>query len=364
MIRKNRHSIMLLLILAISILLTVGCSEVTVTESNAHNNNTKDIEHNSEDLIVHFIDVGQADSILIHLPSGETALIDGGNRDDSELVVKYLKKNNVSKINYLLATHPHEDHIGGLPEVVKSFQIDNVYMPNKSASTKIFESFINELKAKGIKATKARGGLSIIDNKDLEFNILAPNSDKYYETNEYSIVCKLVYKDRSFLFTGDAEGVSEKEMVDKGLDLSADVLKVGHHGGRTSSSEEFLDHVAPKLAVISVAAENDYGHPHQETIDRFKERNISVMKTSESGTIIISTDGQNINTQGVSLDVNSQSDEQNDVDKEEIIIGNKNTMVYHLKSCSNLPKAKNQVIFKSKAEAEKAGYRPDSRCVK
>ena len=364
MIRRNGHSIILLLIVIASIFLTVGCSGGTVTQSNTEESNTNVISQNSQDLIVHFIDVGQADSILIQFPDDETALIDGGNRDDSELVVEYLKKNNIGKINYLLATHPHEDHIGGLPEIVKNFQIDNVYMPNKSATTKIFESFINELKAKGIKAAMAKGGLSIKEDKDLKFTILAPNSDEYSETNEYSIVCKLEYKDRTFLFTGDAEGVSEKEMIDRGYELSADVLKVGHHGGRTSTTEEFLDYVNPKLAVISVAKENDYGHPHQETLDRFKDRNISVLKTSELGTIIISTDGQNINIPDVSLDDNAQSDNQNDVKDEEIIIGNKNTKVYHIKSCGSLPKTENQIIFKSKADAENAGYRPDSRCVK
>ncbi|MGF7059085.1 MBL fold metallo-hydrolase [Brassicibacter mesophilus] len=360
MIRKNGHSITLLIILIISISLIAGCSAGTVTQGSTQDNNI----NNDGELIVHFIDVGQADSILIQLPSGEIALIDGGNRDDSELIIEYLEKHNVSRINYLLATHPHEDHIGGLPEVVKSFQIDNVYMPNKSATTKIFESFITELKAKGLKATMAKGGLDIIDSNDLKFTILAPNSEKYSETNEYSIVCKLVYKDRSFIFTGDAEGVSEKEMIGKGLDLSADVLKVGHHGGRTSSTEEFLDCVDPKLAVISVAAENDYGHPHQETINRLEERNISIMKTSESGTIVISTDGQNINNQGVVVPDNVQLDEQNNEEDKEIIIGNKNTKVYHVKSCNSLPKAENQIIFNSKEDAEKAGYRPDSRCVK
>lgn len=338
--------------LIVSFLLTAGCTVEIKSESRTVS---------SHELRVHFIDVGQADSILIELPNDEIALIDGGNRADGELVVNYLKDNNIEKIDYLLATHPHEDHIGGLPVVVDSFHIGSIYMPRKSVSTEIFETLVNSIKSNDLKATVAEGGLKIIDDGELKFSIIAPNSDDYSETNDFSIVCKLEYKDKSFLFTGDAEGTSEKEIIKAGYDLSADVLKVGHHGGSTSTTEEFLNEVEPTYAVISVAKDNDHGHPHKETIEKLNERNINVLRTDELGTIIISTDGKNISIPDVSTNNIEKTDSQS---TEEVIIGNKNTKVYHLESCNSLPKPENQIIFKSRADAEDNGYKPHNTCVK
>ncbi|WP_427339908.1 lamin tail domain-containing protein, partial [Caloranaerobacter sp. DY30410] len=167
-----------------------------------------------------------------------------------------------------------------------------------------------EIKNKGLKITRAKGGLSIIDTDDLKFTIIAPNSEKYDETNEYSIVNKLIYKNTSFIFTGDAEKDSEEEMIKLGYDLKADVLKVGHHGGRTSTNYEFLERVNPKFAVISVGKDNDYGHPHKEVLKRLDKMGIKVFRTDELGTIIATSDGVNIkfNKEPCKVDLKSNDD--------------------------------------------------------
>lgn len=242
---------------------------------------------------VHFLDVGQADSELIQLPNGEVMLIDGGNRGDSEFLIEYIKNLNISKIDYVIATHPHEDHIGGLPEVIKFFDIGKVYMPKKTANTRIFETLVSEIKNKGLKITEAKNGMNIVEHRDLNISIIAPVDTGYEKINDYSIVNKLKYKDISLLFTGDAERKSEKQLIHSKADLSADILKAGHHGSNTSSSDEFLDQVKPKYTVISSEKGNNYGHPHKEVIDRLTKRNIKILRTDEMGTIVLETDGKN-----------------------------------------------------------------------
>jgi competence protein ComEC len=319
----------------------------------------------SENLVIHFIDVGQADSILVEMPNKEVALIDGGNRDDAELIIGYIKNLKINKINYIIATHPHEDHIGGLPDIINTFKIGKVYMPNRKANTKIFEKLLSEINKKGLKIIKAKGGQKIIDLKDLKFSILAPNSDRYDETNEYSIVNKLVYKNTSFLFTGDAEEESEKEMISLGFNLSADLLKVGHHGGRTSTTESFLDKVNPKYAVISVGKDNDYGHPHKELIERLNGRNIKVLRTDEIGTIIVQSNGEKISfNKDINMDIEKHYKSKVQEEDSTYYIGNKRSHVYHDPTCSSLPKSENRILFKYKEEAENKGYRPHKTCVK
>lgn len=244
-----------------------------------------------EELKVHFLDVGQGDSIFIELPTNETILIDASIKDASDKIINYLKEEKVSKIDYVFATHPHSDHIGGMSAVIKAFDIGQIYMPKAVTTTKTYENLLLTIKDKNLKIKTAKAGNTIIDTDDLKLVVLAPNQDSYESLNNYSIVLKLTYKEKSFLFTGDAETLSEKEITG---DVEADVLKVGHHGSRTSTSQAFLNKVNPSYAVISVGLNNDYKHPHQEVLDRLEKKNIKIYRTDQNGDIIFTTDGYNI----------------------------------------------------------------------
>lgn len=245
------------------------------------------------ELKVHFIDVGQGDSILIQFKD-KNLLIDAGPRSSSDDLLKYLKGLNLSKLYYVVATHPHEDHIGGMPGIINNFEIGEFYAPKKQASTKIFQTMVEDLKKKKHKINVAKAGVSLDMGSDISIDMIAPNSSDYENVNNYSAVIKVTYKDTSFLFTGDAEKLSEKEILQKKYDIKADVLKLGHHGSSTSSSKEFLDKVNPKITVASLGKDNDYGHPHKEIIKAMKDRNITFYRTDELGTIVLKSDGKNI----------------------------------------------------------------------
>ena len=244
-------------------------------------------------LMVHYLDVGQADSILVQSPSGKTMLIDAGNSGDSEFIKDYIKKLKIKKIDILIATHPHEDHIGGMKAIVEAFDIGKIYMPKSTATTKTYKNLLTAVKNKNMKITTAVPGKMEFD-ADLNANILAPNSEEYKDLNDYSVVVKVTYPKTSFLFTGDAEEVSEEEMKEKKYDMKADVLKVGHHGSRSSTSEAFLKAVSPKYAIVSVGKDNDYGLPDETVMDRLEAAKVKVFRTDIDGTIIAKSDGKTV----------------------------------------------------------------------
>jgi Predicted hydrolase (metallo-beta-lactamase superfamily) len=245
---------------------------------------------------VSYIDVGQGDSILVQV-NGKTLLIDAGPNDSTDKLMSYLNKQNIKKLDFIVATHPHEDHIGAMDTVIKKYNIGEFYAPKKMTTTKTFENMITALKSKNIKINTAAAGVSLDLGKNVKCEMIAPNGKDYENLNNYSAVIKITYGNSKFLFMGDTEKLSEKEILNKNYDISCDVLKLGHHGSSSSSSKAFLDKTAPKIAIVSCGKNNDYGHPHKETLEEMKKRNVQVYRTDIDGSIVLISDGKKISKQ-------------------------------------------------------------------
>ncbi|MBQ7036654.1 MAG: MBL fold metallo-hydrolase [Clostridia bacterium] len=245
-------------------------------------------------LSVHFIDVGQADAALL-FSGGKTMLIDGGNREDSSLIAAYLKKYGISHLDYVICSHAHEDHVGGLPGALSVATAGEIFAPRTEADTKVYQNFKAKAKEQGIPIQNPSPGDSFAFGKSTAV-FLGPITEKTDELNNTSLVLKVTYGETSFLFTGDAERDEELSITDAGQDVSATVLKVGHHGSNSSTSYPFLREVMPKIAVISVGKNNDYGHPDDKVLTRLRDAGVKVFRTDEMGDIIIETDGKNIST--------------------------------------------------------------------
>lgn len=277
-------------LISLSFLLFAGCGtpEKAITPSTASDHTNK-----GNLLQVHFINVGQADSILVIAPNGQTILVDGGSADDGLGVVSYLKSQGVKELSTVIATHPHEDHIGGLDTILDSFPPKQIYMANGTSTTQTYRDFITAVKASGAKRIRAKAG-GKLDVPGISGIFLAPNSEQYETLNNYSAVLKITYGKVSFLLTGDAEEVSETEMLKNGQDLRATVLKVGHHGSTSSTTSGFLKAVSPQIAVISVGIANDYGHPAQLTLNKLAKAGVQVYRTDQAGTIVATSDGDTV----------------------------------------------------------------------
>ncbi len=255
----------------------------------------------AENLKVNFINVGEGDCILIEAPNKINILIDGGGTSQSDfdvgskIVVPYLRRKGINKINLLILTHPHLDHLEGLLPVIREFKVDVVLDSGLACDSSEYREFISLILKKGITYHKARAGDNFIFSNNLEIFLLNPlyDSDFYNDSdfNNASIVVKLFYKNADFLFTGDIEESTEKKLLVWENILQADILKVGHHGSSTSDNLEFLDRVDPSIAIITVG-KNPFGHPSQKIIKRLEDRNIQIYRTDEDGTIIIRTNGQ------------------------------------------------------------------------
>lgn len=243
---------------------------------------------------VHIIDVGQGDSILIQFPNDQAMLIDAGIKSAGSTVVSYLQQQGVSNIDYLVATHPHEDHIGGMIAVVNEFDIDKVYMPKITHTSQTYENLLLAIQNKGLKITPAKAGTAVLEQGNLKVDFVAPVGTDYENMNNYSAVVKVQYGDTSFLLTGDAEELSEQEMISSGANLKADVLKVGHHGSNTSTTPSFLKAVSPKYAAISCGESNQYGHPHQVTLDKLSNAGVQTFRTDTQGTVVFTSDGKTL----------------------------------------------------------------------
>ncbi len=243
------------------------------------------------DLLVHFIDVGQGDSIFVEFRD-KTMLIDAGERQMGTRVVGYLQECGVERLDVVVATHAHSDHIGGLRDVISAFPVDRFIDAGQPHPTVTYERLLAQVEDLGIPYTVAVRGQTITLDPDLEILIENPGLQPLGDANEDSVVLKVTYRGISYLLTGDAGRPAEEGMAEAGLDLDADVLKVGHHASRYASSAGFLDAVSPAISVISVGEGNDYGHPHEEVLDRLHAVGSRIYRTDHDGTVVVATDGR------------------------------------------------------------------------
>ena len=388
--KKRFFSLALVLIMLLSLF---GCGSTstvtapTATVAPAANNNTGDIEAMepvvSEDpsttplpensiCEVHFIDVGQADAILINCDS-HYMMIDGGNSEDSSLIYSYLNDQNISFLDYVVCTHAHEDHVGGLSGALNFAKVGQVFAPVTAYDSKAFNSFVKYVNQQGLEITiPTTGSVISLGNATLQF--FAPDK-QYDDVNDSSIVIRMVYGDVSFLFTGDATRDREADILAAGYTLESTVLKIGHHGSSLSTSYPFLSAIMPKYAVISVGKDNSYGHPSDDTLSRLRDADVTVYRTDMQGTIICTIDGQSVSfytaknasantnptlTDGSGQNSSLASDAQST--DHTTYIGNINSKKFHFSTCNTLPAEKNRVYFQTREEAIAACYSPCGNC--
>ncbi len=331
---------------------------------------------------VHFLDVGQADSILVQ-QGDDTLLIDAGNNEDGDLVVAYIRSLGIQDLDYVIGTHPHEDHIGGLDTVINAFTVGKIIMPDAITDTETFEDVLLAIKNNGLKITKAVPGTHYSLGL-AGLDLLGPVLSSEDGLNHASVVSKVSFGDTAFLFAGDAETVDEKAMISQGFDLDADVLKVGHHGSGSSTCAALLQAVSPLYAVISVGQDNTYGHPAAETLARLADAGTAVYRTDLAGTIIAVSDGKQITFNAAPdsgkpgaaattaaptpkptakpTTVKPTTQATQTAKSDTAYIGNKETKKFHKPSCGSLPDEKNRISLSSRDEAINAGYVPCKKC--
>lgn len=353
------NKIKILFVFAVFVLTVSGCN---VSEEHSIYESTENA--------VYFLDVGQGDSILVK-SGDEYMLVDAGEEDKGRDVVEYLYDIGVDKIKYVVATHPHSDHIGGMDDVINSFKVENIIMPDAPASTRCFSNMLNAVEDNNINVIKGEAGCSF-ELGDIKCSIAAPIKIGD-DANNNSVVMKLVYNNDSVLLTGDCSKEEEGTIIESGTDILANVLKAGHHGSSTSSTKEFLKRVNPQYAVISCGENNDYGHPHRETVESFNKYGIETYRTDKNGVIIaeltgngviMRTESENYREQNSGTSVSSKGNNvNNDInsgyEEENTYILNESSKKIHRPDCSGAEgiSSKNKKEFKGNIEELlKKGY--------
>lgn len=317
---------------------------------------------------IHFIDVGQADSALVTC-DGHSMLIDGGNADDSNLVYSVLQRETDGHLDYVVGTHAHEDHIGGLSGAFEADTADVTFCPVTEYDSKAFRNFKTRADERG-------GGITIPAVGDTftlgeaSVTVVAVNSVPE-DTNNTSIVIRIVYGDTSFLFTADAEQETEEKILESGQDIESTVLKVGHHGSSTSTSQAFLDAVSPTYAVISCGKDNSYGHPHSETLAKLASAGVEVLRTDELGDIYCTSDGTEVTFSYGEYHKDSDTSaaeieepQQPDTISETYIL-NTNSRKFHRPDCSSasqISDANREEYTGTREELIEQGYTPCGYC--
>lgn len=380
--KKIRKVSMVLL----SILLLAGCNLANAEnfQDSTQSENPKQSQNSTEqELLVHFIDVGQGDSILLQY-EGENVLIDTGTENQYPNLAGYLEQIGVDAIDQLVVTHPDADHMGGADCVIEDYSVDQIYMTTYKSSSNEYKEMLQAVKDNGVERINVVEG-DEIPVGGLNASVLAADS-KASDSNASSIVMKLEHGENSFLFTGDAPAKVEDQVMEK-YDVDVDVLKVAHHGSDYSSPIAYIKETSPEYAVISVGKDNKYGHPVKTVLSRLEKYSSYIYRTDECGTIIITSTGEKLScktsklgdastvkTNSGNSDKNETKSESSNTNKttsekkeesnntKKKVIGNSSTKKYHTPSCSSLPKEENRVYFKNDAEAEDEGYEACKRC--
>lgn len=243
-------------------------------------------------LTVSYIDVGQGDATLIH-KGNFSMLIDAGKNERGTTVVEYLKNQGIKKLDLLVGTHPDSDHIGGLDDVLQEISVDTVYLPRATKETRTWREVERALRQTGKEAQMPEIGKEYRFDENVMIRFLGPQR-KYAEANDNSLVVQLAYGKTRFLFMGDAEEQAEKDILERNFDLECDVLKVGHHGSYTATSDAFLKGANPAYAVISAGKDNSYGHPHAEVLSRLEDEDVQIYRTDTMGSIQAVSDGSQV----------------------------------------------------------------------
>ncbi|NLK94651.1 MAG: MBL fold metallo-hydrolase [Clostridiales bacterium] len=277
---KRKFSILSIILLITSFFFT-GCAQNTDSEL-------------LNIMKVHYIDVGQGDAILVQV-NNKNLLIDSGSRKNQNDLFDYLDSLKIDSLDYVIATHPHEDHIGNMADVINNYEVSNFYAPKVEHTSKTFEKMIEALKDNNLKINVIKAGTDSINLGDnTKVSVFSPIKEETDNLNNYSPIMKIEYGSTSFLFTGDAEKEVEEEVINAGYNLDSDVLKLGHHGSSTSTSEDFYNAVRPSLCVISVGKDNSYGHPHKETLTLLNKSKMNFLRTDNNGTVLITSNGKEI----------------------------------------------------------------------
>jgi len=348
----------------------------------------------AEQVLVHFLDVGQGDAALVQTPDGKNVLIDGGDSEAGEGVVAYLRELGVASLDLVIATHAHEDHLGGLIDVLREVPVKAVLDSGYAHGTATQQEFLRLVAEKGTPLHLARAG-DRIKAGAATLEVLAPEEPLLEGTesdvNNNSVVVRLVYGDTAFLFAGDMEEAERERLLQSGQEVRSDVLKVAHHGSRNGTDPAFVAAVRPQIAVISCAARNDYGHPHKQALQALRRGRVHVYATDENGTVVVASDGQRVAVQpsrggefiaGPKLRSEKPKepaetkplpprirggDGERDSPKPAAstaarYIGHRQSKVFHRPDCPHLPAQENRVSFHSREEAVEAGFRPCGNC--
>ena len=344
-------------------------TEAQATETETEKNTAGDFNPR---FAVHYIDVGQGDAALV-LCDDRTMLIDGGKPHASSIIYTYLKNLNIDRLDYIVASHADDDHIGGLSAPLAKMKVDAILAPHTEADTRSWQSLATKTAEQGLSVTHPKAGEHLaFGSSDIAF--YGPITEDDSDRNNGSIVMKITYGETSFLFTGDAEREEEQQILNAGFDLSATVLKVGHHGSKNSTTYPFLRAIMPKYAVISVG-ENSYGHPTEDTLSRLRDAGAKVYRTDMQGDIIAASDGKTVTittkkngdiaTNPTEGEKAAAAESAGNETKAYSYIGNRNTKKLHNPSCSAVLQMKEEskvYLNCTRDAAIKDGYRPCGRC--